>query len=47
MDLQAFERLTQRLDIERHLLRSEQEIASGAPLKSVEAVAAAYGIHKK
>ena len=47
MDIKAFEKLTQLLDIERDLLRSEQEIASGAPLKSAEEVAASYGIHKK
>ena len=47
MDIKAFEKLTQLLDIERHLLRSEQEMASGAPLYSVEEVAASFGIHKK
>ena len=47
MDIQAFEKLTQLLDIEHRLLRSEQEIASGTPLKSAEEVAAMYGIHKK
>jgi PHD/YefM family antitoxin component YafN of YafNO toxin-antitoxin module len=47
MDIKAFEKLTQLLEIERDLLRSEQEIASGAPLKSAEEVAASYGIHKK
>jgi PHD/YefM family antitoxin component YafN of YafNO toxin-antitoxin module len=47
MDIQAFEKLTQLLDIEHRLLRSEQEIASGTPLKSAEEVAATYGIHKK
>jgi PHD/YefM family antitoxin component YafN of YafNO toxin-antitoxin module len=31
MDIQAFERLTQLLDIEHRLLKSELKIASGAP----------------
>lgn len=47
MDIQAFEKLTKLLDLERHLLRSEQDAASGAPLYSIEEVAASLGLHKK